>query len=118
MTSIRIETATNSRPVRPAAAPPATTANVLHFCKQKSLVQTGATTTAGHVTKDYGPCRLARPPAVQPKRRGNGEGPESRCDCQGSREFPRCDHGNSPPWERVESAGRMALMASRWARIR
>ena len=38
--------------------------------------------------------------------------------CQGSWEFPRCDHGNSPPWERVESAGRMALMASRWARIR
>ena len=38
--------------------------------------------------------------------------------CQGSREFPTCDHGNSPPWDRVESAGRMALMASRWARIR
>jgi integrase len=38
--------------------------------------------------------------------------------CQGSWKFPRCDHGNSPPWERVESAGRMALMASRWARIR
>ena len=39
-------------------------------------------------------------------------------NCQGSWEFPRCDHGNSPPWERVESAGRMALMALRWALIR
>src|ERR1700751_318915 len=37
MKSIRIDTATNSRPVRPAAAPPATVANVLHFSKQGSL---------------------------------------------------------------------------------
>jgi hypothetical protein len=34
--------------------------------------------------------------------------------CQGSREFPGCDHGFSPP----VIAGRRALMASRWARIR
>jgi transposase len=34
--------------------------------------------------------------------------------CQGSREFPGCDHGNSPP----VSAGRRASMASRWARMR
>jgi hypothetical protein len=34
--------------------------------------------------------------------------------CQGSREVPSCDHGFSPP----VIAGRSALMASRWARIR
>ena len=34
MTSVRIETATNSRPVRAAAAPPTTVAYVLHFSKQ------------------------------------------------------------------------------------
>jgi hypothetical protein len=38
--------------------------------------------------------------------------------CQGSREFPRCDHGNSPPGGRPVSAGRSALMASRWRRMR
>jgi len=38
--------------------------------------------------------------------------------CQGSREFPRCDHGNSPPGARPVSAGRSALMASRWRRMR
>ncbi|MGZ6565177.1 MAG: IS110 family transposase [Solirubrobacteraceae bacterium] len=38
--------------------------------------------------------------------------------CQRSREFLTCDHGNSPPLERVERAGRMALIASRWRRIR
>jgi hypothetical protein len=34
--------------------------------------------------------------------------------CQGSREFPRCDHGNSPP----VIAGRSDWIASRWARMR
>jgi len=34
--------------------------------------------------------------------------------CQGSREFPRCDHENSPP----VIAGRSDAMASRWARMR
>jgi hypothetical protein len=34
MTSVRIETATNSRPARLAAAVPATVANVLHFSKR------------------------------------------------------------------------------------
>jgi len=34
--------------------------------------------------------------------------------CQGSPEFPGCDHENSPP----VMAGRSALMASRWARMR
>jgi len=38
--------------------------------------------------------------------------------CQGSREFPRCDHGNSPPGARPVSAGRSAAMASRWRRMR
>ena len=41
-----------------------------------------------------------------------------RHPCQGSREFPRCDHGNSPPGARPVSAGRSALMASRWRRMR
>ena len=35
-------------------------------------------------------------------------------NCQGSREFPRCDHENSPP----VIAGRSDLIASRWARMR
>jgi hypothetical protein len=34
--------------------------------------------------------------------------------CQGSPDFPGCDHENSPP----VIAGRSALMASRWARMR
>ena len=34
--------------------------------------------------------------------------------CQGSREFLRCDHENSPP----VIAGRSAAMAARWARMR
>ena len=34
--------------------------------------------------------------------------------CQGSPEFPGCDHENSPP----VIAGRSVLMASRWARMR
>jgi hypothetical protein len=38
--------------------------------------------------------------------------------CQGSRRFPRCDHGNSPPSGRPVMAGRSALMASRWRRMR
>ena len=38
--------------------------------------------------------------------------------CQGSREFLRCDHGNSPPGGRPVRAGRSAWMASRWRRIR
>jgi putative transposase len=38
--------------------------------------------------------------------------------CQGSREFPRCDHGNSSPGARPVSAGRSASMASRWRRMR
>ena len=38
--------------------------------------------------------------------------------CQGSREFPRCDHGNSPPSGRPVSAGLRAAMASRWRRMR
>jgi hypothetical protein len=38
--------------------------------------------------------------------------------CQGSREFPRCDHGNSSPGGRPVSAGRSAAMASRWRRMR
>ena len=38
--------------------------------------------------------------------------------CQGSREFPRCDHGNSPPAGRPVSAGRSAAMALRWRRMR
>ena len=51
MTSIRIETATNSRPVRAAAAPPATTANVLHSSKQNRLRHHDA----GPGKRDYGP---------------------------------------------------------------
>ena len=42
----------------------------------------------------------------------------SDATCQGSREFPRCDHGNSPPGARPVSAGRSAAMASRWRRMR
>jgi hypothetical protein len=38
--------------------------------------------------------------------------------CQGPREFPRCDHGNSPPCWGPVSAGRSALMALRWRRMR
>ena len=38
--------------------------------------------------------------------------------CQGSREFPRCDHGNSSPGARPVRAGRSAAMASRWRRMR
>ena len=38
--------------------------------------------------------------------------------CQASREFPRCDHENSPPSGRPVRAGRRALMASRWRRMR
>ena len=38
--------------------------------------------------------------------------------CQGSREFPSCDHGNSPPSGRPVRAGRSAAMASRWRRMR
>jgi hypothetical protein len=38
--------------------------------------------------------------------------------CQGSREFLRCDHRNSPPGDRPVRAGRSALMASRWRRMR
>ena len=44
--------------------------------------------------------------------------PRLRDLCQGSPEFPRCDHGNSPPGARPVSAGRSALMASRWRRMR
>ena len=39
-------------------------------------------------------------------------------ECQGSREFPRCDHGNSPPCWRPVRAGRSAAIASRWRRMR
>ena len=38
--------------------------------------------------------------------------------CQGSWKFPRCDHGNSPPGGRPVRAGRSAVMASRWRRMR
>ncbi len=38
--------------------------------------------------------------------------------CQGSREFPTCDDGNSPPCGRPVRAGRSAAMASRWRRMR
>jgi hypothetical protein len=44
--------------------------------------------------------------------------PRRRPRCQGSREFPRCDHGNSPSGARPVSAGRSAAMASRWRRMR
>ncbi len=47
-----------------------------------------------------------------------GQDGNGRSVCQGSREFPRCDHGNSPPGARPVSAGRSALMASRWRRMR
>jgi hypothetical protein len=39
-------------------------------------------------------------------------------DCQGSREFPSCDDGNSPPCGRPVRAGRSEAMASRWRRMR
>src|SRR5689334_4199994 len=45
MKSTRIETATNSSPVRPAAAPPAIVENVLHFSKRGSLVSSPGATT-------------------------------------------------------------------------
>jgi len=38
--------------------------------------------------------------------------------CQGRREFPTCDDGNSPPCAWPVRAGRSAAMASRWARMR
>jgi hypothetical protein len=38
--------------------------------------------------------------------------------CQGSSEFPGCDHGNSPPCCGPVRAGRSAAMASRWRRMR
>jgi hypothetical protein len=47
-------------------------------------------------------------PSSKAKRSGTG------LLCQGSREFPRCDHENSPP----VIAGRSVAMASRWARMR
>ena len=47
-------------------------------------------------------------------RRQHLHGAAGVCTCQGSREFPRCDHGNSPP----VIAPRRAWMASRWARMR
>jgi len=49
---------------------------------------------------------------VHPFADGNGR------VCQGSREFPRCDHGNSPSWAWPVRAGRSALMASRCRRMR
>jgi hypothetical protein len=58
LTPTRIETATNSKPVRAAAAPRAISANVLHFSKQTPRPN-GRHWDAAHVAKDYGPCRLA-----------------------------------------------------------
>ena len=45
---------------------------------------------------------------------GIAKATDSPSDCQGSREFLRCDHENSPP----VIAGRSDAMASRWARMR
>ena len=46
------------------------------------------------------------------------DGDRNPSGCQGSREFPSCDHGNSPPSGRPVRAGRSAAMASRWRRMR
>jgi transposase len=42
----------------------------------------------------------------------------ARPSCQGRRGFPSCDDGNSPPCGWPVRAGRRALMASRWRRMR
>ncbi len=55
---------------------------------------------------DAGVARTARPLGEEPRL------------CQGRREFPRCDDGNSPSCGRPVRAGRSDAMASRWRRMR
>jgi hypothetical protein len=65
-----------------------------------------------------------RPPTSDTAKGGQAQRADSlkesqlAAGCQGSREFLRCDHGNSPPAGRAVRAGRRALMASRWRRMR
>jgi hypothetical protein len=60
--------------VRPAAAPPATVANALHFSKQGSLVPTRGATTPVYVMGRLRTMSTRHAPAMQPRPRGTGQG--------------------------------------------
>jgi transposase len=98
-------------PVRPLVFEHARVRLRCPACQKATLAQLSAGALSGfgpridaHIAMLAGVFRLSRD--------------QVRQTCQGSREFPRCDHGNSPSGARPVSAGRSAAMASRWRRMR
>ena len=110
--------------IAPATAP---SGGVFSFPMTRSVISTklssGTIGPAGWLSLTQGAAALqltnfdiwfAAQPTLAASVAGSAQKLEILNLCQGSREFPRCDHGNSPP----VIALRSVLMASRWARMR